>query len=237
MRATPWRSSVERPENRRRGQRPWRGDERGRPDRTAGAGRGRRGIRFAGRRDRAEQISESRSRWPPHVESLNVAVATALLVYEARRQRALNAMDSPGLFDDADPAARQRAAADAPLADRMRPRTLDEVVGPGRAARAGRAAAGGYRTRRPAIADLLGSARHRQDHARAPDRRPDEGAIRVVQRRPVGHQGDQGGDGARGGHPPAERPAHDPLRRRDSPVQQGAAGRVPSSTSSPARSS
>ena len=38
-------------------------------------------------------------------------------------------MDSPGLFDDADHASVRRAAADAPLADRMRPRTLDEVVG------------------------------------------------------------------------------------------------------------
>jgi putative ATPase len=38
-------------------------------------------------------------------------------------------MDSPGLFDDTDNAAARRAAADAPLADRMRPRTLDEVVG------------------------------------------------------------------------------------------------------------
>jgi putative ATPase len=38
-------------------------------------------------------------------------------------------MDSPGLFDDADHASVSRAAADAPLADRMRPRALDEVVG------------------------------------------------------------------------------------------------------------
>jgi putative ATPase len=38
-------------------------------------------------------------------------------------------MDSPGLFDDADNASVRRAAADAPLADRMRPRALDEVVG------------------------------------------------------------------------------------------------------------
>jgi putative ATPase len=37
-------------------------------------------------------------------------------------------MDSPGLFDDGQSAA-ARSAADAPLADRMRPRTLDEVVG------------------------------------------------------------------------------------------------------------
>jgi putative ATPase len=38
-------------------------------------------------------------------------------------------MDAPGLFDDADSAAKRRAATDAPLADRMRPRILDEVVG------------------------------------------------------------------------------------------------------------
>jgi putative ATPase len=36
-------------------------------------------------------------------------------------------MDTPGLFDD--PAATPTTSADAPLADRMRPRTLDEVVG------------------------------------------------------------------------------------------------------------
>jgi putative ATPase len=38
-------------------------------------------------------------------------------------------MDSPGLFDDADSTTPRGSAADAPLADRMRPRTLDEVVG------------------------------------------------------------------------------------------------------------
>ncbi len=36
-------------------------------------------------------------------------------------------MDTPGLFDD--PAGTPMTSADAPLADRMRPRTLDEVVG------------------------------------------------------------------------------------------------------------
>jgi putative ATPase len=36
-------------------------------------------------------------------------------------------MDTPGLFDD--PAEKPMTSADAPLADRMRPRTLDEVVG------------------------------------------------------------------------------------------------------------
>ena len=38
-------------------------------------------------------------------------------------------MDAPGLFDDPDNPARAHTAANAPLADRMRPRTLDEVVG------------------------------------------------------------------------------------------------------------
>jgi putative ATPase len=38
-------------------------------------------------------------------------------------------MDAPGLFDDPDNRAAGRTAANAPLADRMRPRTLDEVVG------------------------------------------------------------------------------------------------------------
>jgi putative ATPase len=38
-------------------------------------------------------------------------------------------MDAPGLFDDAERAKARRAATDAPLADRMRPRVLDEVVG------------------------------------------------------------------------------------------------------------
>ena len=38
-------------------------------------------------------------------------------------------MDAPGLFDDAERAKARRAATDAPLADRMRPRALDEVVG------------------------------------------------------------------------------------------------------------
>jgi putative ATPase len=38
-------------------------------------------------------------------------------------------MDAPGLFDDAEGGNARRATTDAPLADRMRPRTLDEFVG------------------------------------------------------------------------------------------------------------
>ena len=49
-----------------------------------------------------------------------------------------------------------------------------------------------------------------------------------VQRRPRRHQGHQGGDGSRGGTATHDRAPHDRLRRRDSPLQQGAAGRLPS---------
>ncbi len=57
------------------------------------------------------------------VESLNVAVAAALLVYEAARQRGQLLMS---LFDSAPQPVDPRTV---PLAERMRPRTLDEVVG------------------------------------------------------------------------------------------------------------
>ena len=64
------------------------------------------------------------------VESLNVAIAASLLLYEATRQRQ-SLMD---LFDNDPPPPRERdapAAVDpsAPLAERMRPRTLDDIVG------------------------------------------------------------------------------------------------------------
>ena len=66
------------------------------------------------------------------VESLNVAVAAAVLVYEATQR---NDSERPArrprvhgvLFDDA--RAPRRSATSMPLAERMRPRTLDEIVG------------------------------------------------------------------------------------------------------------
>ncbi len=66
------------------------------------------------------------------VESLNVATSAALVLYEARRQRGRvrSGAAVTDLFGDDDEA---RAAAGAlpgtPLAERMRPRTLDEYVG------------------------------------------------------------------------------------------------------------
>ena len=50
--------------------------------------------------------------------------------------------------------------------------------------------------------------------------------VHSLQRRAQRHQGNQGGDGGcRAPAPP--RPPHDPLRGRNSPLQQGAAGRLP----------
>ena len=127
----------------------------------------------------------------PPVESLNVAVATGIILYEARRQR--NAMQSE-LFDDDEP---RTVAMDlaAPLAERMRPRSFDEIRRAGRRARAWPAAPGSDRARPAAIDHSLGSARNRQDDDRAPDRRTHASALRRVQRRALRDQGHQGGHG------------------------------------------
>jgi hypothetical protein len=69
------------------------------------------------------------------VESLNVAVAAALILYEASRsaERAGHGLPSDGSFaDDPGPPSRERGPSvdpSAPLAERMRPRTLDDIVG------------------------------------------------------------------------------------------------------------
>ena len=123
--------------------------------------------------DRAD-LTSRRSRWRRRSNRSTCAVAAALLVYEARRQRAPcigGSLDGlvrhrrPFFADDAHAA--RPGPGRSPLAERMRPRTLDEVVGQEALLGAGRAAARGDRARRPAVADLLGPARHRQDDARA----------------------------------------------------------------------
>ena len=68
------------------------------------------------------------------VESLNVAVSAGLLVYEAQAsaQRGHGARTVMGLFDETRWNVRgseRKGDVPAPLADRMRPRTLDEIVG------------------------------------------------------------------------------------------------------------
>ncbi len=133
------------------------------------------------------------------------------------------------LFDDDLPpaSAADAPAARTPLAERMRPRTLDEIVGqsallaPGRPLREAIDAdvlqslilwgppGTGKTTLARVIADTI------------------QGALRRLQRRDVRHQGDQGGDGRSRGDAPAPGPPDDPLRRRDPSLQQGAAGRLP----------
>ena len=92
--------------------------------------------------------------------------------------------------------ARRHRPPPAPLAERMRPRTLDEFVGQEALLAPGPAAARGDRARRAAVGHPVGPARHRQDHAGAAHRRGHRRRDFVaVQRRALRHQGNQGGDG------------------------------------------
>ena len=111
------------------------------------------------------------------VESLNVAVAAAVLLYEAQRQRTLVSI-SPRLGDRLTPSepvrrtARTGRPADGAACRAHAAAHARRGRGPGRADRPGPAAARGDRARPAAVDHPLGTARHRQDHARAPDRRP-----------------------------------------------------------------
>src|SRR5437016_2838514 len=99
--------------------------------------------------------------------------------------------------------------------------------GPGAPARPRPRAARGARARRAALDDPLGPAGLRQDHAGLADGARHGRALRRVLGRAVGREGDPSGRGRgrdRARAPPA---THDPLRRRDPPLQPRAAGRVP----------
>ena len=130
--SSPRRRAAGGPPARRRPRRPGRGPDRRRRARGCRAPRSTR------------PTSASRIPMRPPVESLNVAVTAALLVYEAARQRndddARGSRLEPGRPRQTNDlcrfAVRRRALAGtaappagAPLADRMRPRTLDEFVG------------------------------------------------------------------------------------------------------------
>ena len=104
---------------------------------------------------------------------------------------------------------------------------FDEIVGQQDLLGPGRPLAGGHRARSAPVDDPVGPAGDGEDDAGAARRRADQGALRVVQRRARGYQGHQGGDGRGRGGTPHAGPAHDPVRGRDPPLQQGAAGRVP----------
>ena len=68
----------------------------------------------------------------------------------------------------------------APLAARLRPRSLDDVVGQAAPARSGQAAPRAHRGRPALVGDPLGAARNRQDHDRAPGRGRHREGVRAV---------------------------------------------------------
>ncbi len=185
---------------------------------------------------------------PGPVESLNAAVAASVLLYEASRQRFEQACRQPAtllqdqiaergatmsLFDRRAGTLRRTPPkvcsmqwrGGAPLAERMRPRSLDELLGQEHLVGPGKPSARADRARRRQLDDLLGSARRGQNHAGQDHCRDHQGQLHRVLRRHQRHQGDQAGDGHGGQGRPASL-AHHSLRRRDSPLQQGAAGRV-----------
>ena len=106
--------------------------------------------------------------------------------------------------------ARQVRRRPAPLADRMRPRTLDEVVGQDHLLGPGTRAARGDRERRAALDDPVGAARLGQDHAGLADGPRGRRPLRRVLGGAVRRQGDPPGRG-RGGDradpPPAGAPS------------------------------
>ena len=140
--------------------------------------------------------------------------------------------DSLSLFDR-DPRAQaplRRAAtppAHAPLAERMRPRDLDEVVGQDALVGAGGPLRALAEAGEPALADPLGPARLREDDARAAARRASPRAPRFVALSAVtaGVQGvREVVDRARAAS--AGRAPHGALPRRDPPLQPRPAGRA-----------
>ena len=169
----------------------------------------------------------------PTVESLNVAVAGALLVYAARRQRIrCGASRMSSLFDapedDGSGAGGARAGrAGTPLAERMRPRTLDEVVGQDEIL------APGKPLREAIERDLLQSI-----ILWGPPGTGKTTLARVIAEMTQAHfvpfsavlagiKEIKEVMAAAAGPAAPHRPADDRLRRRDPPLQQGAAGRVP----------
>ena len=128
------------------------------------------------------------------------------------------------LFADA---ARERTAALAPLPQRLRPRSLAELVGQTHVLGEGSALRRAIEQDRLRSLILYGPPGSRQDDAGADRRGRDGRRLRgaVGRLRPGRRCPRRDAAGAR----PArrQRPADDPLPRRDPPLQQGAAGRAP----------
>ena len=154
---------------------------------------------------------------PGPVESLNAAVAASVLLYEAaaahsrcqsalratpelRGARAMNRYEPASTDLPGRQSTRPRSPAShawRPLAERMRPRTLDELcgqehlVGPGKPLRVQ------IERDDASLDDLLGPARRGQNHAGQNRRRNHEGQLHRVLRRHERDQGDQAGHGRR----------------------------------------
>ncbi len=83
-----------------------------------------------------------------------------------------------GLFGATDEEKAERIAANAPLAVRMRPRSLDEVVGQEHLLGPGAPLRRLVEGAAPGLGDALRPARHRQDDARHPGLERDRPAVR-----------------------------------------------------------
>ena len=124
---------------------------------------------------------------------------------------------SKSLFEDTAPR---------PLADKLRPQKLSDVVGQDHLLGAGCAHRAHGRGASPVLDDPVGSARLRQDHDRAPARRDHRHAFRAALGGVLGRrrsaQSVRGRDAA-----PRRRPGHAALHRRDPSLQPRPAGRLP----------
>ena len=99
------------------------------------------------------------------------------------------------------------------------------ILRAGTSSRQGEGAAPHHRKRPSGLHDLLGSARRGENDARPHHRAEDEGEVHRLFRRDERHQRNKTGD-ERGGKRTQVRRKDHPLRRRDPPLQQGAAGRL-----------
>ena len=107
---------------------------------------------------------------------------------------------------------------DAPLAARMRPRTLDEFAGQRHLLAPGKPLRDAIEAGDGGVDGVLGAAGVGQDHARAADRPAHRARVRLLlggHRRRAARARDRG----RGAEPAGAGPGHDPVRRRDPPVQ------------------
>ena len=77
-------------------------------------------------------------------------------------------------------AAEEQLAQQAPLAARLRPMRLDDIVGQDELVGPGQAAAGAGRVGPAVVGHLLGAARHREDHARPGHRPPHRQGLRAA---------------------------------------------------------